>query len=305
MTDSAAPNPRDLTWAVLLFCGSMFVLVCMDAVAKWESERLDSVFVTWARYASQLVILFLIFGPGLIRRFRTDHLKLQLLRSALMLGATLFFFTGIGLMPLSAAIPLIFLSPLFVVALAGPVLGEKVGARRWAAVGIGLLGMLLIVRPGSDSFTWASLLIIVAALCYGGQQLATRHLAVGDPPTTTLAFTSLVGAVVMTFVAPFVWQTPTWEETAGLVALGILATIGHFMLIMALSLAPASVLAPLDYTSLIWGSLMGVLIFNEVLEPTTLAGAAVIAGAGLFIYLRERQLSKQVQPGDAVPPTGA
>ena len=300
---STAPTaPRDLTYAVLLFTFSMLVLVCMDAVAKWTSERLDPLFITWARYVSQLVILLALFGPGFFRRLRTNHLRLQLLRSALMLGATLFFFSGIALMPLSAAIALIFISPLFVVALAGPILGEKVGPRRWAAVIVGLAGMLLIVRPGTESFSWASLLILGAVLCYGGQQLATRYLSVGDPASTTLIFTAIVGGLVMSIAAPFVWQTPNWQEAVALVSLGVLATIGHFMLILALSLAPASLLAPLDYTSLIWGTILGMLVFNETLDPLTMTGAAIIAASGLFVYLRERQLAKRVRQDDVVPP---
>ena len=301
-TDPGGPASRDLTFAVLLFTFSMLVLVCMDAVAKWVSARLDPLFITWARYASQFVILLMLFGPGFFRRMRTNHLRLQLLRSALMLGATLFFFSGLALMPLSAAIALIFVSPLFVVALAGPVLGEKVGPRRWAAVIIGLAGMLLIVRPGTEAFTWASLLILGAVFCYGGQQLATRYLSVGDPASTTLIFTAIVGAVVMSLAAPFVWQTPSWEDAAALVSLGLLASVGHFMLIQALTLAPASLLAPLDYTSLIWGTLLGMLVFNETLDPLTLTGAAIIAGSGLFVYLRERQLAKRVDRDHVVPP---
>jgi drug/metabolite transporter (DMT)-like permease len=168
---------------------------------------------------------------------------------------------------------------------------------------VGLIGMLLIVRPGTETFAWASLLVLGAALCYGGQQLATRHLSVADPPSTTLVYTSMVGGIAMSFAAPFVWQTPSWVDVGALVSLGLIATVGHFMLIKALTLAPASLLAPLDYTSLIWGSLLGVLVFNEVLDPLTLAGAGIIAAAGLFIYLRERQLAARIDPNAAVPPT--
>lgn len=297
-----AASVRDLTVAVVLFATSMFVLVGMDTIAKWLSDRMNPLFITWARYASQMLILLLIFGPGIVRLMRAQHLKLQLLRSVLMLGATLFFFSGLAVVDLHAAMAIIFVSPLFVVALAGPVLGEKVGPRRWIAVGVGMIGMLLVVRPGTDTFSWGALLILGAALCYGSQQLATRHVATGDSASTTLVFTALIGAIVMSFAAPFVWVTPDWTEAIALVGLGVIATLGHWMLIKALALAPASVLAPLDYTALIWGTLAGMLVFNEVLHPLTVVGAVIIAAAGLFVYWRERQAARTIKPEEAVPP---
>lgn len=280
--------------AAALFLFAMFLFICMDAMAKWLTDELHVVMIVWGRYAAQTALLVVFFGVSFPRRLKTNHPNLQVARSLLLLGATFFFFAGLKVLPLSETTAIFFVAPLIVVALAGPMLGEKIGMLRWSAVGVGFCGMLLIQQPGAATFQWASLLPFAAATCYAINQITTRKVTAGDSSTTTLVFTALAGTVVISLVAPFFWQTPTWSQAGIMLAMGAVGGIGHFAMILSLSRAPASALAPFDYSSLIWAALIGVMVFDETLPPMTLIGAAIIAGAGLFIMWREKRAERRV-----------
>ena len=279
--------------AAALFLFAMFCFISMDAVAKWLTGQIDLVMIVWGRYAAQTLLLALIFGRSFPRRLRTRHVGLQTTRSLLLLTATFFFFAGLEALPLSETTAIFFVAPLIVVALAGPLLGEPIGLFRWSAVAVGFAGMLMIQQPGAATFQWASLLPLVAATCYAFQQIATRKVTAGDSAVTTLIFTALAGTVIVCFIVPFFWETPDWRQALAMLAMGAIGGIGHFALILALSRAPASALAPFDYSSLIWAALIGVFVFGEVLPPMTLGGAVIIATAGLFIMWRERRVRQR------------
>jgi len=279
--------------AAALFLSAMFCFISMDAVAKWLTGQIDLVMIVWGRYAAQTLLLVLIFSRSFVRRLRTRHVGLQTTRSLLLLTATFFFFAGLEALPLSETTAIFFVAPLIVVALAGPLLGEPIGLFRWTAVAVGFSGMLIIQQPGAAAFQWASLLPFFAAACYALQQIATRKVTAGDSAVTTLIFTALAGTVVVSCIAPFFWETPDWRQALAMLAMGAIGGIGHFALILALSRAPASALAPFDYSSLIWAALIGVIVFDEILPPTTLTGAVIIAAAGLFVMWRERRAGRR------------
>lgn len=279
--------------AAALFLFAMFCFISMDAVAKWLTGQIDLVMIVWGRYAAQTLLLVLIFGASFPRRLRTRYVRLQTARSLLLLCATFFFFAGLEALPLSETTAIFFVAPLIVVALAGPMLGEPVGPFRWAAVAIGFAGMLTIQQPGAAAFQWASLLPFCAAACYALQQIATRKVTAGDAATTTLIFTTFAGTLVVSCIVPFFWETPDWRQILAMLAMGALGGLGHFAMIVALTRAPASALAPFDYSSLIWAALIGVIVFDEILPPNTLAGAAIIAAAGLFVIWRERRVRRR------------
>ncbi len=289
---SATAAPKGFALAAALFLFAMFCFIGMDAVAKWLTGQIDLVMIVWGRYAAQTLLLLLLFGPSLPRRLRTRHVRLQTARSLLLLGATFLFFAGLEALPLSEATAIFFVAPLIVVALAGPMLGEPIGPFRWMAVAVGFGGMLMIQQPGAAAFQWASLLPLGAAACYAAQQIATRKVTAGDPATTTLIFTALAGTVLISCIAPFFWQTPDWRQALAMLAMGAIGGLGHFSMILALARAPASALAPFDYSSLVWAALIGIVVFDEILPPLTLAGAAIIAGAGLFVLWRERRAKR-------------
>jgi drug/metabolite transporter (DMT)-like permease len=169
-------------------------------------------------------------------------------------------------------------------------LGERVGRHRWSAVALGLVGVLIITRPSGAIAHWSSLMPLVAAFCYANYQIATRLIGRTDDPLATLFYTSIGGAAVTSLAVPFDWIWPTVAQWLILVALGGLGALGHFLVITAFTRAPASVLAPMHYTVLIWATLFGYLVFGDLPDVWTLVGAAVIVASALYVYYRERKL---------------
>src|SRR3546814_3050506 len=181
-----------------------------------------------------------------------------------------------------------FLTPILVTALAVPLLGERVGPRRWAGVAIGFLGAMIVIRPGTAAMQLAALLPLLAALFNAFYQLSTRMLSGTDGPMTTLLYSAAVGMVAMTAVQPFVWTAPDPEGWFLMMALGVLGGVSNFALIKAFQTAAASTLAPFNYTSILWATLSGFLVLGELPDHWPLWGAALIIGSGLYIFYRER-----------------
>jgi drug/metabolite transporter (DMT)-like permease len=216
---------------------------------------------------------------------------LQIARSTLLLGSTALNFFAIKYLQLDQALTITFSTPFLVAALAGPALGEWVGPRRWAAIGIGFLGVLVVTRPGFSAIHPAAALSAGGALCYALYALATRILARTDSNETTLFYSNLVGFVAMLPIVGFVWTPPDSLLTGLLMlAAGGLASLGHYLLICAHRLAPASVLSPFIYTQLLWVVILGYLVFDHVPNTWTMAGAAMVIGSGLYLLYRERRV---------------
>jgi drug/metabolite transporter (DMT)-like permease len=171
--------------------------------------------------------------------------------------------------------------------LAIPILGEKVGVRRWAAIAVGFVGMLIIVRPGFEERHWAYVLPVVSSAFWAFYVVMTRKLGATDEPLTTLFFTPIAGAFALSAAAPLYWQWPTPGHWALLVLIGVLATVGHLMLIRAYRLASASMLAPFNYTSIIFATVFGYLVFDTLPDGWTLLGAAIIVASGVYVFHRE------------------
>jgi len=260
----------------------------MDTIAKHLTGTMHPMQVVWARYASQTVFIVILLAPRLRTLARTASPGLQLLRSGLLFSATLLFFTSLSLMEFAEAVALLQTGPLIITALAALVLGEAVGIRRWSGVCIGLIGALIIIRPGLGVFQPAALLALGAAVCMAAYQVATRMLSTADSIWTTLLYTAGVGTLIASAVVPFFWTPPTLTEALLMAAIGVIAGFGHLSLVYGLSQAPASMLAPFNYTALVWAMLFGFVFFAEWPGPMTLAGAAIIVGAGLYVWHRER-----------------
>ena len=198
-------------------------------------------------------------------------------------------FVGLTYLPIADATAISFMSPLFIVALSVPLLHERVTVHRWVAVLVGLAGVLVIIRPGGGIAHWAAFMPLISAVCFGFYQIFTRMLAASDDMTTTLYFTGFGGLLWTTmFMAP-VWTPPTlahWLIFAGLGALGVAA---HLSMIKAFQLAPASLLAPFNYSKLIWATLFGYLVFGDFPSLNTLAGCSLIIASGFYLILRERR----------------
>ncbi|MEO0760958.1 MAG: DMT family transporter [Pseudomonadota bacterium] len=269
-----------------------FFFISMDSFAKDLGQHLPPMMVVWARYVSQLLVLLLIMAPFLGGALRTRAPGQQVLRGTLLFTVTALFFTALQYLALAEAIALVQVAPLMIVALAALTLGERVGPRRWAAVGIGLCGALLIVRPGLGVFQPAALLALGAALCFASFQVLTRRLSAAEDLWTTMLYTTLVGTALASATLPWTWVTPPVEALPGMLGVGVAGLIGHLIFVWAAAQAPASVLAPFNYFSLVWATLFGLVFFGELPATLTVAGATVIVAAGLYVWHRERQMGR-------------
>lgn len=290
-----APATRPLT-AVALTLAALVLLPLMDGIAKHLSGPYPLGEVVWARYffhlAAMLPVLLWRFGP---RALWPRRIGVQVLRGGMLLGATALFFAAIDRMPLADALALFFVSPLVVTALAPLLLGEAVGMPRRLAVLGGFLGVVVILRPGSGAFEWAALLALGSGTVHGLYLLATRKLSGTAPPLVTLAYTALVGAVVMSLVVPAVWVPPAPRDLGLMASMGVLAALGHFLLIKALDYAPASLLAPFAYGEIVVATLVGYVLFGDLPDPWTWTGIAVIAASGVYVSVHERRVLASVR----------
>jgi len=252
--------------------------------------------VVWARYTGAFLFPFIVSNPwtrpGLTRTARP---ALQIFRSVLLLGSTMCNFAALRYLQLDEAIALVFSTPFFVAALSGPLLGEWVRWRRWTAIAVGFVGVLVVTRPGLGSFQPAALLSLSAALFYALYSLTTRMLARTDSNETTLFYSNIVGAAALLPVVPFAWTTPTdLLVVALMVSTGAVGSFGHYLLIAAHRLAPAAVLSPFIYTEIVLVIALGYLVFGDLPNRFTLAGAAIVVASGLYIVHRERKLHGEI-----------
>lgn len=280
---------------ILLMLLAVFLFVIMDASGKALTADYSIWQISWARYLFHLAILPVFFRrQSVVSVLRTSRLKMQLLRSALMLGSTVFFFAAVSYIPLAEATAIGFVSPLMVAAFSVPLLGEKVGPRRWAAVIVGFVAVLLIIRPGFGMVHWAYLLPLVSALCFALYQITTRILSRYDSSVTTLAHSVSVGLLFTTVVMliPGQWRHPDLQGWVLMILVGAIGGIAHYILIRALTLAPAALLAPFVYLQLVWAAIVGFVWFDDVPGWSTLGGTAVLAASGLYVMYRERKAAQ-------------
>jgi len=272
-------------------CAAAGMFALLNAAAKYLSADFPTAQLLWARSAGHLAFVVAAFGPRYGRRlFVTWHPGFQLLRSLLLLGSTAFNFVALRFIGLATATTVTFTSPCLVALLAAPVLGERVGARRWAAIGLGFLGVLVVVRPGAEATQPASLLPLGTAVCYAFYQLLTRRVAASDPPETTVGYSALAGTVVMSAIVPFVWTAPaSLARSLLLLSMGLTGGLGHYFVARAYMWAPASVVSPFNYVQLLGAAATGYLIFDDVPDAWLWGGAALIIGSGLLVAHGERR----------------
>lgn len=275
---------------VLIFTLGLSFIALADAMAKVLGESMPAPQVVWLYLVCVLVVLMLYFAvtrQDLRRLARTQRPGLQVLRGLSILGSLTFIFAALQFMPLAEATVINFTGPLFMVALAGPMLGEKVGWRRWAAVLVGLAGAMIVVRPGSEVFQWAALLPIGSALFFALFQLITRKLAGQDGTMTTLLYTQVVAAAGAVLAAPFFWTPISLYQLGYTFLAGFVGLAAHICMFNAFRLADASLLAPINYTRIVASVLLGYVIFGELPDIYTIVGGVVIVASGLFVIWRE------------------
>ena len=250
--------------------------------------------ISWMRYCVFFSILAVaVAATGGVRGLRTRRPGMQILRGLGVVGSTILFVFALRYLPVADATAASFVAPLFVTALSIPLLGEKVGWRRWTATLVGLLGVLIVVRPGGANFSLASLLPILTASCWAVALIVTRMMSVTENPLTTFAWSAAVGLIVLSGMLPFFWTSPTPEILAVGAFIGVASTIGHWLVILAFRHGEASLLAPFSYMQLMWASLFGFVVFTALPDLWTWVGAAVIAASGLYTAHRERVRARE------------
>ena len=273
---------------IALTVSACLVFAAADVTSKFLSTGMPIIEIAWIRYVLFLGLAAIMASRSPEHAFRPRNPKLQLLRGVCVTASSVLFVYGIRQMTMAQATTISFLSPLLITVLSIPLLGETVGIRRWAAVAVGMVGMLIVVRPGTDGFQPAALFGVASSCCWALALIITRKIASSDPPRTTILWSAMVGAGTLTLLLPFdaAWPTP-WQF--GLcVMLGFLSSAGQWMVVLAHRLAPASLLAPFSYTQLPWVTVGGYLVFANLPDRWTLVGASIIVASGLYTAHRER-----------------
>ena len=271
------------------------VFAVSDVTSKFLSTELPIIEMTWIRYVLFLGMAAILAARAPGRPFRPRNPRLQLIRGLCVTGSSVLFVYGIREMTMAQATTISFLSPLLITVLSIPLLGEIVGVRRWAAVMAGMIGMLIVVRPGTAGFQPAAMFGVASSSCWALALIITRKMAASDPPQTTLLLSSLTGAIVLTVLLPFEAVWPTWPQLALCLMLGVLSSAGQWLVVLAHRLAPASLLAPISYTQLPWVTVGGYIVFNNLPDRWTLVGASIIIASGLYTAHRERVRARQAR----------
>lgn len=277
---------------VLLICLSGVSSSLMQGFAKLLGEHYNSIQLSWARAFGHVLFMLAAFLPQRgLALLRTRRLGRHLARSTMLFLSNLSFFFAIGFVPIADAAAMNMASPLFVAALAWPMLGERTNPRLLAAVLAGFVGVLVIVRPGTGVFHWAALFIMFSALTNAFYQIFTRGIADSEAADTSAFYSSVVGSFGILLVLPLVWITPgSLLDVALFCSLGALGALTHYLIALALGFAPANIVTPFQYVQLIGSVGVGYVLFNTWPDAMTWLGAAIVVAAGLSIGWTQARL---------------
>jgi len=267
---------------IALILASTVFLGASDVTAKYLSATLPSIEIAWIRF----LVFALIMAPSMLPgsplyALRTKNLGLQLMRGTALLGSSLFFISGLRFLPIAEASATGFVAPLFVTALSIVFLGESVGLRRWIATAVGLIGVLIILRPGSGAFHPAAVFPLVSAFAWACTLIMTRMMSGMERAVTTMTYSSIAGVCILSALVPSVWVTPSWHDILFGIFIGVASTAGQWIVVFS-------------YSQLLWVSMLGFLIFGEVPDIWTVTGAAFIVASGLYTAHRERLRRSQL-----------
>ncbi len=284
---SAFSRLTDNSKGILLMIAAIALFSVMDALAKTVSLRVDTMMALWARYLGQTVIVVILVLPKMPTVLKTSYPGLQALRSVFLLLATTSFFFGISFIGLAEATAIIDLNPVLTTLGAALILKEKFGPRRAIGVAVALLGALIVIRPGASVFSPYTILPLFAAIFFSAYTLTTRFVGRDEDAWTSLLYTALFGAVILSVIIPRFWVTPDPFSAFLMICIGAVGAFGQLLLIRALMAAEASLVAPFAYTGLIFATIFGFVIFGEVPDAMTVLGGTLIVGAGIYVWWRE------------------
>lgn len=284
---------------ILLMFVAVSFFACLDTTAKYLARTMPSAEIVWLRYTFHVILLSLFFRVWRdLKPFKTRRPLMQILRGLTLLGSTFCNFWALRYLQLAEAAAIMFASPLVVTALAGPLLGEKVGVRRWMAVVVGFVGVLIVLRPGTGAVHWAAGLSLCAMTSYAFYSILTRKMHQTESSESLMMLAAIVGITLLLPVAPGAVRDLQGWQWGLAVAMGAFGATGHYALVVAHRIANASTLAPFIYMQMVWMILFGYIVFRDVPDVWTMVGSAVIAGAGLYILHRERVRGTRVAVRD-------
>lgn len=298
MTTPAPGHAHHPARGAAYFLGGVLLFAFMDTATQYLAARHPAPLIVGVRYLVHCLLMVLVLAPTQgTRLVRTQRTGLVLVRAACLATASLLFALALKRVPVAEATAVLFVAPLLVVMMAGPVLRERVGAAGWASVGAGFVGILLIARPGGSLDAAGVALAFGAASMTAAYQLLSRLLAGTETTLAMLFYTALVGAVVFGSTVPFSWAgaQPPARDVALLASLGVLGGVGHFLFTAAHRHAAASALAPLQYSQLVWVGLLGWLVFGHVPPGLAIAGMVVVAAAGATVAVRSRLAARALE----------
>lgn len=292
---------KGVAWAAL----SSLLISLMHVLVREVSQEVHPIVVVFFRN----VVGFIILIPFLLRQDRTHwkskQPKLQLIRSIFGVCALSSFFYGLSMVPVADVTAIGFVTVLFITIGASILLREKVGIRRWTAIAVGFIGTLIIVRPGSGIFGPGAFIVLASTLFWAGSMLCVKVLSRTDSSVTMVFYANVYFTVFSFIPAMIFWSWPTWEQFGLMVAIGVLAAVGHLALATSLRLADATVVAPVDYTRLLWAAGVGYLVFGEFPDVWTWVGGTVIFLSTVYITYRESRRPKSAPPPPPTPTTQA
>lgn len=294
---SPEPRPRTII-GVGLMLGAMALLPFLDVVAKMLGEQgMPVIQIVWARMAfGALLTLPFTLRHGGPAAILPDRPAYHTLRAALLIGATFLFFSALTYLPIADALAIFFVQPLILTAISPFVLGEKVGPRRWTAVAVGFAGTLVIIRPGFTELNPGTFLALGAGAALACYFAMTRRISGTAPAMVTTFHTSLMGTIITTALILTVWQAPTATQWGLLFLIGLIATVGHYLIVRAYDHAEASLLAPLAYTEMVMATLAGWWFFGDFPDGWTFAGVAILIACATYISVRERKAAQPAPP---------
>jgi len=282
--------------AMLLWCLAALLFTTQGAALKWLSAGYHFSEILFVR--SLVVVagtsLLLWRGPGLGAPFRTRHFRLHVLRFVCFSSALICFIEAARRISLTDTIAVSFAAPLLMTALAVPLLGEKIGPRRWTAVVIGLGGVMVIANPSTGIFGVAALWALGSALSYAFAIIVTRKLTGTDPTVVIVWFLNALYLVVMPVFVPFTWVVPHWTDFGIMLMCGAIVLVAQLVAVHACRLAPPQVLAPFDYTAMIWAVLLDIVIWHTLPSLTAIGGSAILIASGIYVLYRETKAKRPV-----------
>jgi len=288
-TVNVSAEKRSTMTGIFIMIIGMITLASTDAVSKHLTVTFAVVQILWIRFIIFAGVgAFAVIKKRGFNGLRTKRPIAQIVRASMLLSANLLAVYTLSLMPLADAHATLAIAPLLVTAASVPFLGEVIDVRRWIAIGTGFMGVLIILRPGLGVFDFVAIFPLAVAILFAGYNILTKIISRDDTNETTLFYTGATGLIVLSVIIPFFWISPSLIDWGWLIVAGIGGSFAHIFIITALHFAPASKLQPFNYVMLVWATILGFFIFDDLPDYLTVLGATVIVISGLYAWNRER-----------------